>query len=108
MIAWALLWQVSIRAQAGSGRAGMVNSRWTCPGAIVHADHFAAAVADQFHYAAANFFGDIDDEIFDGFEDFAVGIFAHDDVGFADAEFISFVCMFSIRIPGAAIRGRRP
>jgi hypothetical protein len=48
--------------------AGIVNSRWTWPVAVVHADQLALAVADQLHHAAHVLLGDVDDEVLDRLE----------------------------------------
>src|SRR5258706_9602453 len=59
-------------------------------GAVVHADELTAAVTDELHYAAQVFLGDVDDEVFDGFERGAIVAFSQDHVRLADGELIAF------------------
>ena len=62
-------------AQADQAAGGDGEFQMDVALAVVHADHFAAAIADEFHHAAEIFLRNVDHEVFDRFEEVAGIVF---------------------------------
>src|SRR5688572_22018482 len=58
-------------------------------GGVLHLEHLAAAAAELFDHDAGVFVGDVDHDLFVGFEGFAVFAFAGDDARAGDGELVA-------------------